>query len=650
MIKRFLTTAFAIRVAMLAAGFIASATVSHGQQQKADTSNKTTVNIAHSAHLDYFKTDTGSFTKFVTDVIVHHGSDTLYCDSLIKYEKNILEAFGNVRVVQLGGTEGTCDYLRYTSDKKLAYMTGNVSLTDGSNHLWCEELNYDLGTKTGIYNNGGTLQSDSTTVSSQTGTYYVKSHEARFIGNVVVTDPKYHITSKDLGYNTETRVETFYDYSVVTSDSGRSILTTWKGTYDSKRVIAKFTGHSSIWNDGQYIEADSMHYDKLSGYGYAIGNVISIDTEQHATIYCGRADFFRRKRVLWAIIKPVMEIASGKDTFYMRADTFYSAPMVRMPGKAFVMPVDTPEYRTDSAAADSVSLKLANLKSDKQHPKKQTEFAGTKEKPKGRGRRRKVVEDTVAALTDTVTKEPAIDSMWAVPTLKYRLSDFYRDTGKIITVAPPKKGDKRKIKPIKATVDTTDGDTTAPIFFTGYHHVLIFSDSMQAKCDSVCYTRSDSVVKLMTEPVAWSRRSQITGDVIYMQLDSASVRTMYIPESSFMVSRTGPEKADLFDQVQGTTLTAFFRNNNIDKMIVTPEAQSIYFSKDDDGAYVGLSEASALTMRIFFSDEGVSRIKYIKDVKQTMTPLDQANLPGARLSRYHWRYEERPKSKEELFK
>lgn len=650
MIKRFLTTAFAVRTVLLAAAFITSALSCLAQQTKTDTAGKTSVNIAHSLHMDYFKTDTGTFVKFVGDVVVYHGSDTLYCDSLYKYEKNILEAFGNVRVVQLGGTEGTCDYLRYQSDKKLAYMTGNVSLTDGANNLWCEELTYDLGTKTGVYNKGGTLQSDSTTVSSQSGTYYVKTHDARFIGNVVVTDPKYHITSKDLGYNTETRVETFYDYSVVTSDSGRSILTTWKGTYDSKRVIARFTGHSSIWNDGQYIEADSLHYDKLSGYGYAIGNVISIDTEQHATIYCGRADFFRRKRVLWAIIKPVLEIASGKDTFYMRADTFYSAPMVRIPGKAFVMPVDTPEYRADSAATDSTALKLTGLNGSKLQQKKVQDTATAKEKPKGRGRRRKVVEDTVAVVADTVMKEPPIDSMWAVPALKYRLADYYRDTGKVITVAQPKKGDKKKIKTIKAPVDTTDGDTTAPIFFIGYHHALVFSDSMQAKCDSICYTRADSVVKLMVEPVAWSRRSQITGDVIYMQLDSANVRSMYIPESAFMVSRSGPDKAELFDQVQGVTLTAFFKDSNIDKMIVTPEAQSIYFSKDDDGAYVGLSEASATTMRIFFGEDGVSRIKYIKDVKNTMTPMDEANLPGARLSRYHWRYDERPKTKEELFR
>ena len=618
------------------------------QQPQADTANKIRIIIANSGKMEFFKTDSGSYTKFITDVIVYQGTDTLYCDSLYNFtEKKKLEAFGSVRIAQQGGTEGTCDFLRYASDLKLAYMTGNVGLTDGKNQLWCEELTYDLGTKTGVYNRTGTLQSDSTTVSSNSGVYNVRTHEARFTGNVLVTDPRYKISSKDLGYNTESKVETFYDYSVVTSDSGRSILTTRQGTYDSKNVVARFTGHSSIWNDGQYIEADSMHYDKQSGYGYAIGNVVSIDTAQHATIYCGRADFFRRKRVMWAIIKPVVELATAKDTFYMRADTFYSAPMVRVKGKAFRMPVDTPEYRTTDTTqhlADSARL-AAKLQAGS---KKITDT--TKTAKRTRGRKAKEVADTTAVATAII---PApVDSMWAIPTAKYRLSDFFRDSvakaGAPVVQTPVA---KKKKKPFSTpVVDTTDADSTAPIFFTGYHHVLLFSDSMQARCDSINFTRSDSVVRLEVAPVAWSRGSQITGDTMFMQLDSNSIRSLYVPENSFIVSRSGPVQANLFDQVQGKTLTAFFKDNNISKMLVQPDAKSIYFSKDDAGAYAGMSEANSEVMRIFFGEEKISKIKYVKDVQQTMTPLDKADLPNARLSRFKWLYEDRPKSKEELFR
>jgi len=674
-------------------------TAALAQAPKADSADKIRINIINTQDGFYFKTDSGEFRKFIGDVILTQGTDTLYCDSVIQNSttKNF-EAFSNVRIVQQGGTEGTSDYLRYTADKKLAYMQGNVSLTDGKNKLWSEDLTYDLGTKTGVYTKGGTLQSDSTTVSSLAGVYNVKSKEARFTGNVLVTDPKYKVKSKDLGYNTETKVETFYDQSVVTSDSGRSILMTRKGTYDSKNVVAHFTGPSSIWNDGQYIEADSMHYNKLTGYGFAIGHVISIDTTQHATIYCGRADYFRKQRVLWAIIKPVMELANGKDTFYMRADTLYSAPMVKIASRypAFKMPVDDTATGVYTAT-DSARL---NLKA-KTDITRGTALSDTATKSTGtlnaqpnmhKGRRPKPVADTGTvimskALPDTImqndmatvdtlpTKDSAsvksrkqrkskdttaeksvaavmkkafTDTIWMVPATKFRIADYLKDTAaKSVAVQKPKGKARKDIK--LSAADTAEADTTAPIYFTGYHHVLIFSDSMQAKCDSVVYTRSDSIVRMIYAPIAWSRGSQITGDTILMQLDSSSIRSMYVPNNSFVASQSGPDQAQIWDQIQGKTLTAFFKGNTVSKMIVTPDAESIYYSKDDGGAYLGVNEASSELMRVFFGDQKINKIKFEKDVKQTMTPLEQADLPNTRLSRFKWLIDQRPKNKEELF-
>lgn len=637
-----------------------SGVAAYAQAPAADTSDKIRISIINTTDGFYFKTDSGEFRKFIGDVVLTQGTDTLYCDSVVQNSttKNF-EAFGHVRIAQQGGTQGTSDYLRYTSDKKLAFMTGNVTLTDGKNKLWCEELTYDLGTKTGVYNKSGTLESDSTRVSSVSGVYNVKSHEARFTGNVVVTDPQYKIKSKDLGYNTETKVETFFDLSTVTSDSGRSVLTTHQGTYDSKRVVANFTGHSSIWNDGEYIEADSMHYNKQTGYGFALGHVISIDTTQHATIYCGRADFFRKQRVLWAIIKPVLELANGKDTFYMRADTFYSAPMVKTVSKypAFRMPRDTAEEHI-SGISDSTG-RQSTTKTDTAltHTSNGADTATVKQKVIGKAalnaRKQKKVKDTTGtADTELQLAGPATeDTIWVLPATKFRLSDFYRDTLKpVVAVAPARKGKGKTIRSGKSiNPDTTSADTTAPIYFTGYHHVLIFSDSMQAKCDSVVFTRSDSVVRMIYAPIAWSHNSQITGDTILMQLDSSSIKTMYVPNNSFVASQSGPEKAQLWDQIQGKTLTAFFKGNAINKMIVNPDAESIYYSKDDGGAYVGVNEANSELMRIYFGEEKIKKIKFEKDVKQTMIPLEKADLPNTKLSRFKWLIDQRPKSKEELF-
>jgi hypothetical protein len=220
---------------------------------------------------------------------------------------------------------------------------------------------------------------------------------------------------------------------------------------------------------------------------------------------------------------------------------------------------------------------------------------------------------------------------------------------KVAWAIPSSKKEKSQKNP-KVAADTAAADSTAPLYFIGYHHVLIFSDSLQGRCDSISYTRSDSTIRMMYDPVAWSHSSQITGDTILMFLDSSELRGMYVPEKALVVSQSGPEKAQLFDQVQGKTLTAWFTKNAIDSMLVVPEAETIYYSKDEHEAYLGVNQAKSDLMRIYFSDQKIKKIKFVKDVHQTMTPMEKADLPATKLSRFKWLIEQRPKTKEELFK
>ncbi len=562
--------------------------------QTADTADKIKIIIANSGSFEYFTTDSGVYIKFVKDVILYQGTDTLYCDSL--YQNNTtknLEAYGAVRIAQQGGTQGTCSFLRYESNKKLAFMQGDVHLTDGKNDLACEELTYDLATKIGVYDKGGILHNDSTTVKSRKGIYNGKTKDAQFTERVTIDDPQYKIKSEDLVYNTETKVTTFYAISTVVRDSGRSILKTASGTYDGVNGVAHFTGHSSIWNDDQYIEADTLNYSKLTGFGLAIGNVISIDTEHHSTMYCGRAEYFQKQRIMWATVKPVLVQVNGKDTLYMRADTFYSAPMVQDKSK------------------DSLK-KIAAVKNDTL-----------------------AMKGVITPIADTA-KAPA----YKIPIATKATEDK----------ATKKKKSKKGVAVVKpVATDTAQADTTAPLYFIGYHHVLIFSDSLQGKCDSVSYTRSDSMIRMMINPIAWSRKSQITGDTILMQLDSNNIRTMHVPNNAFVVSQSGPDKALMYDQVQGKMLTAHFKNNDIDSMLVCPNAETIYYQKDDEGAYLGVSQAKGDSMVVLFNNQNIKQIKYWPDFHTTMTPLEKANIPATRLSRFTWMIDQRPKTKEELF-
>jgi len=484
------------------------------------------------------------------------------CDSAyLNLVTNNMEAFGNVRIIQPGGTQVTADYLRYTGNKKLAYLKGNVSLTDGKNNLWSEDLSYDVAAKTGTYMNGGTLQSDVTTLSSNTGVYNTRTKDARFKGEVYVSDPEYNVTSEDLGYNTGTKVVRFFGPSVVVND--KSELRTSSGTYDSKLEVAHFTTRSSLRSSAQYIEADALDYNRVTGYGVAKGNVVVIDTAQHATLWSGYARYNEISRKLFASIKPVLRNANGKDTLYIAADTFYSAPQADKPLKSL-------------RPSDTTVVKITKGKKSKR---------------------------------STTPGTPAIQQ-----------SEI----------------------PERA-------DSTAPRYYIGYHNVRIWSDSLQGVCDSISYSARDSVMKMMGAPVAWSRASQISGDTILLYTDSTRIKRLFVPGNALIVSRSGPEKAQFFDQVQGKTLTAYFKEGELDYMVVFPAAENIYFVKDDDEAYLGVSEAESERMKVYFRDGKIHRIIFEQEVKEKMTPLDKAVLPAMRLSRFQWLESKRPKSRAELF-
>jgi hypothetical protein len=258
-----------------------------------------------------------------------------------------------------------------------------------------------------------------------------------------------------------------------------------------------------------------------------------------------------------ATIKPVMKQVNNNDSLFMRADTFYSAPV-----------------------------------------------------PKAK--------DTAAKKTSKTTSKKTI--------------------GKNVT------------ETTELTVtDTTAADSTQPRYFIGYHHVMVYSDSLQARCDSLSYSQADSIMRLMYNPVAWSRNSQITGDTILLYMDSSKLRKLYVPNNALIVSQSGPDKAKMFDQVQGKTLTGYFENNAIKEMIVYPAAEAIYYSKDDEGAYLGVNQTQSERMKVFFENEQMSKIVLEQEVKQTMTPMQQVNVLATRLSRFQWLIEQRPGSIQELF-
>lgn len=659
---------FNIRPIFLALLLLLATLAGYSQQVtgRTDSSKTAFIEILESKYTDIIKVGNENVTKIVGNVKLRSGTDILYCDSAVLYqEKKIAEAFGNVSIEQADGTTAFADYLKYTGGSKLVYMKGDVVLSDPKgNTLWSEEVDYNLSSKIGKYYKDGTLQNEQTVLSSRQGEYNLKTKEARFKGDVVVNDPEYNATSEELGYNTDTRFVRFFADAIVQNET-TTMFPKPGSTYDAEKKQAVFKGRSNIIHESQFIEGDDMKYNQVSGWAIAKGNVVAIDTAEKATVWGGLLTYNEITGKMMVTDKPVLRRSGEEDTVYMVGDTVFSESIANLerpdPG-----PVDTSKLYMDQliermqqgVEVDSTKIPLQN--------------------------------DSTRSITDTTIKIsvrrdtlPTVDSLAILDkedldTVKPVLE--FPDEAELPALAEdnPQRTDSSAIVSIdtsaagqadssradraqrpKNTIgknpgakiydksDAAKGDEeNKPRYFLVYHHAKVFSDSAQAKCDSLRYSQSDSLMILYRDPVVWGKEAQVLGDTIYALLDSNKIHEVYVPKNAILIQQNGPEGVGMFDQVQGNRIHAFFVNNELDSALAYPNAETIYFPTDEDSAYLGASKASSERLKMRFKERKIWQVHYLKDFKQVMTPMKDVAPASFRLSRFKWRGSEKAKDLE----
>jgi len=184
-------------------------------------------------------------------------------------------------------------------------------------------------------------------------------------------------------------------------------------------------------------------------------------------------------------------------------------------------------------------------------------------------------------------------------------------------------------------------------YFTAFHHVRIFNDSLQAASDSLYYSTNDSTLGLYKNPVFWSNNSQISGDTIYLTTENKNPKQLEVINNSMVINRT---TEGLFNQVSGRTLTGYFKNGNIDyaRMKGIP-AESIFYAQDEDSAYVGMNRSSGDVIDVYFSNRNLNKVKFINNVDGVLYPMNQIPQDKKVLPGFNWQDSRRPKNKFELF-
>jgi lipopolysaccharide export system protein LptA len=197
-----------------------------------------------------------------------------------------------------------------------------------------------------------------------------------------------------------------------------------------------------------------------------------------------------------------------------------------------------------------------------------------------------------------------------------------------------------------SAVSVSDSALKAYRLIRAYHGCRIYSRDLQGKCDSLAYSFRDSVIRLYRSPVLWSKENQLLSDSIAIFTKNRKADKMELYNSAFVTSQVDRLR---FNQVKGRSLTGYFRDNELYKIDITGNGETIYYLLDGN-EIIGVNKAKCARLEIFVDKGKITGINEYQNPEGVIDPPLKIETGSLRLDGFTWLDELRPKDKTDIFR
>ena len=202
--------------------------------------------------------------------------------------------------------------------------------------------------------------------------------------------------------------------------------------------------------------------------------------------------------------------------------------------------------------------------------------------------------------------------------------------------------DKKKNK-----VQMSDSLSSAHRLIIANYKVKFFKSDLQGLCDSLSYTSNDSLMRLFYKPILWSDANQLTAQFVHIKLNDGVINELRMINNAFIISQYDSLR---FNQIKGKKMVGFFVDNELRKIDVKGNGETIYYIKDDeDGSLSGVNKAECSDMSIYINNQKVEKLKMFTNPTGTMFPPRETNPMEMRLKDFEWLIQYRPLKYEDIF-
>ena len=138
----------------------------------------------------------------------------------------------------------------------------------------------------------------------------------------------------------------------------------------------------------------------------------------------------------------------------------------------------------------------------------------------------------------------------------------------------------------------------------------------------------------------------MSSDYIEIWTKNKEIDQLHMQQVAFLINQ---EDTSRFNQIKGKTMTCFFKNNQLYRINVNGNGQTVYYARDND-RLIGVNIAQSSDMVITVKNNKPDKIRFITKPAATLYPVAMAPEEELILKDFKWNEDVRPKNKTDIFR
>jgi lipopolysaccharide export system protein LptA len=433
--------------------------------------------------------------------------------------------------------------------------------------------------------------------------------------------------------------------------------------YKSKNQVKAYSKIHMEQGDTLDLFGDYLFYDGTSEHALVEGNVELIDKETH--LYTNEIDYDVKNRIAryshnGKIINADNTLTSIIGVFYVAENLFHFKDSVKIVNPDYIMTADTMDYNTETETAFFTGP--SELNGDSIYIYCEKGWYDTKNditrvwENAVIDNRKQIIHGDSIFFNDVTGYGQSFGNVIIEDTtnnliVKGNYAWYYKNPESFMITDRAMFIQVSNTDSLFLHADTISARTESDLSGNGYrlmkayYGCRIFSEDLQAKCDSLSYSFQDSVIRFYNEPIIWSEENQLTSDSMAIFTKNQKADRLELYNSAFVASQVDTSR---FNQIKGRSLTGYFENNELYKIDIKGNGESIYFLLDGEDV-AGVNQTKCANMEAYIEKGKIKEIFEFQNPEGFIDP-PLMNLPVMyRLEGFSWFDSLRPRNKNDIF-